>query len=93
MRYYKAQIEKNMTYKRALNKSKKLGVGISRPSEWDGVHFEIDGEHIIIKKDGSILKNPSEVYSVKAKDWAIVKPTKRAVKKLLEAGINVSNLV
>lgn len=84
MRYYKAQIETNMTYKRALNKAKKLGLAITRPSDWDGIHLEINGEYVILEKDGSIIKSPEKVDSIKAKDWSIVVPTNRALTKLKE---------
>lgn len=84
MRYYKAQIEEKMTYKKALNKAKKLGLAITRPSDWDGIHLEINGEYVILEKDGSIIKKPEKVNATKAKDWSIVIPTNRALNKLKE---------
>ena len=82
MRYYKEIIETNMTYKRCLNKATKLGLGITRPSEWDGVHILAGEEYRILTKQGEVIKNPAEIMDMKKKDWAIVRLTNRAEQKL-----------
>lgn len=81
MRYYKEIIEKDMTYKRCLNKATKTGCGITRP-EWDGVHILVGEEYKILTKQGQVLVNPTEIMDTKKKDWQIVRLTNRAEEKL-----------
>lgn len=81
MRFFKKIIENEMTYKKCLKKANKLGLAITRP-EWDGIHIEVDGEYIILCKNGEIVKNPKEIFDVKKKDWMIVEPTNRALEKI-----------
>ena len=38
MRYYKAIAEEKLTYKKAIKLAKKLGLAVTRPSVWEGIH-------------------------------------------------------
>lgn len=82
MRYYNAIKVKEMTYKKCMNTAKKNGLAFTRPTEWDGIHMIVDGIYTILTKDGQVIRNPEEVFDTKKKDWAVVVPTKRALKKL-----------
>ena len=82
MRYYNAIIEENLTYKRGLKKAKKMNLALTRPSEWDGFHIILGEDYFILLKNGQAIIYPKEVLNIKSKDWAIVKPTKRAIAKL-----------
>lgn len=82
MRYFKSIIESNLTYKRGLKKATKLGYGLTRPSEWDGIHIVKNDKYYIILKNGEVLENPKEILDTKKKDWAMVEPTKRALEKI-----------
>lgn len=81
MRYYKAIIEENLTYKQAIKKAKKMDKMITRPSVWDGVHVVTEEDYKILQRTGEILVNPDEIWNTerKYKDWAVVEPTNRAI--------------
>ena len=84
MRYYKAILEKNLTHKQALKLAKKLKKAITRPSEWEGIHCEDKNGYKILLKSGEVIINPEVIMNTKRtdKDWAVVEPTKRALKKI-----------
>ena len=84
VRYFKEILEDGLTYKKALKRAKKLGQAITRPNDWDGIHIEVDGIYKILLSNGNVLYNPEEIYDThrKIKDWAVVVPTERAVKRL-----------
>ena len=83
MVFYKAILEKNLTYKQALKKAKR-GQAITRPAEWDGVHIETKDNYYIVLKSGEVLTNPEEILNADRtfKDWAVVVPTNRALDKI-----------
>lgn len=84
MRYYKAIAEENLTYKKAIKLAKKLGLAVTRPSVWEGIHMETKEAYKILLANGNVLYNPQEIYDTHRtiKDWAVVVPTERALNRL-----------
>ena len=82
MRYWKEVLLKGLEYDKAVNESHILDGDaqsfITRP-EWKGVHFMYKDDYYILLKDGTILKNPSEIYCERKNDWMIVTITAEAV--------------
>ena len=83
MVFYKAILEKNLTYKQALKKAKR-GQAITRPIDWDGIHIETKDSYYIVLKSGEVILNPEEIQNTDRtfKDWAVVVPTNRALDKI-----------
>lgn len=50
---------------------------ITRP-EWNGVHFMVKDDYYILLQDGTIVKNPKEIYNERDNDWMIVTITAEA---------------
>ena len=76
MKYYLRSVIRNMSYELAVQAMDK-GCIVSR-EEWDGVHFKINGDYVILLKTGEILVNPEEIYCTDKRDWCIVIPSEEA---------------
>lgn len=81
MKFFKAVLACDMSYKKCLKSATKLNKALTR-LEWDGIHIVKDDKYYIILKNGEVLVNPKEILDSKKKDWAIVEPTKRALDKI-----------
>lgn len=75
----------NLSYFEAY-KLMKQGYCLTRP-DWQGFHFIIGKDYMILLKDKTVLINPKEKYDIHMNDWMLVVPTKEAVLCLREANI------
>lgn len=82
MKYWDNILLQGLSYDKAVSESHILDGDvqsfITRP-EWDGVHFMVKDDYYILLKDGSILRNPKEIYSERKNDWMIVTITAEAL--------------
>lgn len=81
MKFWNEILLKGLSYDKAVNESHLLDgeadCFITRP-DWDGVHFMYKDDYFILLKDGSILRNPKEIYYERENDWMIVTITAEA---------------